>query len=88
MPAEWQRRTLDAPSQQPLAEVVVETPQPIEVDSVLINPHALDNYLLVSGLMSRKHGLVRQRESVIRSGSTIGCAVNERCACGTYPEGH
>jgi hypothetical protein len=44
MPGE-QRRTLDAPSQQPVTEIVVKTPQPIQVDIVLINPHDLYDFL-------------------------------------------
>jgi hypothetical protein len=43
MPAERQRRTLDAPSQQPATEIVVKTHQSIEVDSVVIKNHALDD---------------------------------------------
>ena len=46
MPAERQRRTLDAPSEQPVTEIVVKTPQPIEVDSVLIHPDDLHDFLL------------------------------------------
>lgn len=40
---EW--RTLDAPSQQPLTEVVVKAPDPIQVDGVLVNPDTLDDYM-------------------------------------------
>jgi hypothetical protein len=54
MPGERQRRTLDAPSQQPVTEVVVKTAQPIEVDSVLIKPHALDDLLLAMDALRSK----------------------------------
>ncbi|BBZ13018.1 hypothetical protein MBRA_32130 [Mycobacterium branderi] len=46
MPAERERRTLDAPPQQPVTKIAVKTPQPVEVDAVLINPYDFDDYLL------------------------------------------
>ena len=86
MPAERQRRTLDAPPQQPITEIVVKTPQPIEVDSVLINPHALHDFVLASGSMPRKEGLVQQREPIIRPRITVGRAAAKECTCRTYPD--
>jgi hypothetical protein len=88
MPGEWQRRTLNAPSQQPATEIVVKTPQPIEVDSVLINPHDLHDFLLASGSMPREEGLVQKREPIIRPRITVGRAAgNGRARC-TYPDWH
>ena len=74
MPAERQRRTLDAPSQQPVTEIVVKTPQPIEVDGVLIKPHDLHDFVLAGGAMPGKEALVHQREPIVRPRITIGCA--------------
>ena len=65
MPRERQRRTLDAPSQQAVTEVVVKTPQPIHVDRVLINPDHLDDALLPDGALAREEGVVEQGEPVV-----------------------
>ena len=66
IPAKRQRRTLDAPPQQAMTEIVLKTPQPIEVEGVLINPHDLHDFLLAGGAMPRKEGLVHQREQIVR----------------------
>jgi hypothetical protein len=74
MPAERQRRTLDKPSQQPVTEIVVKTPQPIEVDSALIHPNNLHDFLLAGGLLPRKEALVHERQPIIRPRGMAGCA--------------
>ena len=86
MPGERQRRTLDAPSQQTVTEIVVKTPEPIEVDSVLINPHDLHDFLLAGGAMRRRPGLVRRRDPIVRPRITVGCAAAKGCTCRTYPD--
>ena len=88
MPGERQRRTLDAPSQQPVTEIVVKTPQPIEVDGVLINPHALDDFLLAGGAVPHKQGVVHEREPIVRPRITVGCAAVKGCTCRAYPDWH
>jgi|SRR5277367_5263680 hypothetical protein len=60
MPAERQRRTLDPPSYQPLIEIAVKAPQPIEVDSVLMNRYELRDRLFPSRTQRQKHGLIRE----------------------------
>ena len=84
-----QRRTLDVPAQQPVAESAVKVPHPIEVDRVLINPHDLDNYLPADGAMLRQHGVVHDREPIVRPCITFGWAIPEGCACTlAYPRLH
>ena len=41
MPAERQRRPLDPPAVQPVTEILVKPPEPIEVDRVFVHPHDL-----------------------------------------------
>jgi hypothetical protein len=77
MPAERQRRTLDKPCQQPVTEILVKTPQPIEVERVLINPHDLHDFRLAGGVLPREEGLVHEREPIVRPRSTVGCAAVE-----------
>ncbi len=79
MPGERQRRTLDAPSQQPVPEIAVETPQPLEVDRVLIKPHDLYDYLLAGGAMPGKQGVVRHSEPIVRPRITVGCGAVKGC---------
>ena len=79
-PAERQRRALDAPPQQPLTEIVVKTSQLGEVDSVLIDPHALDDEVQTGGAMAGKQALVHQREPIIRPRINAGCAGVKVCA--------
>jgi hypothetical protein len=86
MSAERQRRALDKPCQQPVTEIVVKTPQPIEVDSVLINPHDLHDFLHPGGAMPRKEALVHEREPIVRPRITVGCAAVKGCTCRTYPD--
>jgi hypothetical protein len=86
MPTERQRRTLDAPCQQPVTEIVVETPQPVEVDSMLVNPHALREFPLAGGAVPRKEALVQQREPIVRPRITVGRAAANGCTRWTYPD--
>ena len=86
MPAERQRRTLDAPPKQPVTEIVVKPPQPIEVDSVLINPYDLHDFLHPGGAMPRKEALVHEREPIVRPRITVGCAAVKGSTCRTYPD--
>ena len=77
MSRKGQRRTLDEPSQQPETEIVVKTPEPIEVDGVLIKPHDLHDFLQAGCALPRKEALVYERESIVRPRSIVGCvAVN------------
>jgi len=87
MPGE-QRRTLDAPSQQPVTEIVVKTPQPIEVESMLIDPHDLHDFRLADGAMPGKEALVYQSQPIVRPRLTVGCAAVRGCACRTHPDYH
>ena len=57
-------RSISRPT-QPVTEIVVKTPQPIEVDSVLINPDDLHDFFLASGLLACKEALVHEREPII-----------------------
>ena len=62
--------------------------RPIEVDSVLINPRGLDDFLRAEGLLPRKQGLVHQREPIVRPRITVGCAAVKGCTCKAYPDWH
>jgi hypothetical protein len=66
MPAERQWRALDPPTEQPVTEVLVKPPQPIEVDSVLINPHDLHDQFLARARLAEKQQLVSEREPIVR----------------------
>jgi hypothetical protein len=65
---------------------MVKTPQPIEVDSVLINPHDLHDFLHPGGAMPRKKALVHEREPIVRPRITVGWAAVKGCTCRTYPD--
>jgi hypothetical protein len=82
------RRALDAPSQQPLTEIVFKTPHPIEVDRVLINPHDLDDYAPADGAMLREQGVIHDRKPIVLPPTTFGCAGLKGCSCRAYPECH
>src|ERR1700722_16946308 len=86
MSRKGQRRTLDEPSQQPETEIVVKTPEPIEVDGVLIKPHDLHDFVLAGGPLPREEALVHQCEPVVRRRITIGRSAIKGCACRTYPD--
>src|ERR1700682_184446 len=88
MPGERQRRTLDPPSQQPVTEIAVKTPQPIEVDRALINPHPLDELPLVPRAQREKRGLIHEREPIVQPRITVGRAASKGCACRTYLDWH
>src|SRR5689334_24300219 len=45
IPGKRQRRTLDAPAQQPVTEIVVKTPYSVEIKRMLINPYDLHDLL-------------------------------------------
>lgn len=78
MPSERQRRTFDAPSQQPVSGISGKTPQRIQVDIVLINSHALYGYLHAQGVICSKQGMVDERQPIVRSRTTVGCAAVKR----------
>lgn len=84
-PGERQRRTFDAPSQQPITEIVVYPPQPIEVNVALIKPYDLDRQVKAGGSMSRKQALVHHCEPIVQPLFRFGCAAAEGCPCATYP---
>ena len=88
VPAERQRRTLDAPSQQPVTEIAVNTPEAIEVEGVLIQPHDLHDFVLAGGALPGKEALVHQRQPIVRPRITIGCAAIKGCTGTTYPDWH
>jgi hypothetical protein len=49
-----------------VAEIAVKSSQFGEVDSVLINPHALDDEVQTGGAMAGKQALIHQREPIVR----------------------
>jgi hypothetical protein len=67
---------------------VVKPPQPIEIESVLINPHDLRDFVQAGGALPRKQGVVHEREPIVRRRITVGCGVVEGCTCRTYPDWH
>ena len=52
--------------------------QSIEVDCVLVNPHALQDFVLAGSAMPVKEGLVEQGELVVRPRITVGRAAVKR----------
>jgi hypothetical protein len=54
MPPERQRRPLDPPTEQPVTEVGVKTPQLAEVHGAFINPHTLHDQFLAGGTLPEK----------------------------------
>ena len=72
VPAERQRRTLDAPSQPPVTEIAMDTPEAFEVEGVLIKPHDLHDFVLPGGALPGKEALVHQRQPIVRPRITIG----------------
>jgi hypothetical protein len=66
MPTERQRRTLDPPSQQPLIQIAMKTPQSVEVYSVLIDRDELHDWLFTSGTQRQKHGLISESKPIVR----------------------
>jgi hypothetical protein len=83
MAAERQRRTLDPPSQQPVAEAVVKALQAFEVDSTFINPDALAELPLAGGAQREKRRLIDERKPVFRQRIPVGCAAPKGHACGS-----
>src|SRR3569833_2681943 len=72
MPAERQRRPLDSPTEQPVSEILVETPQAFEVDGVLIDPDGLHGELLSGGALTQKQQLIGERKPIVKRCSTFG----------------
>jgi hypothetical protein len=72
VPAERQRRTLDAPSEEPVTEVVVKTTQPIKVEGVLVKPDDLHDFRLAGGPVPVEEALVDEREPIVRPRVTVG----------------
>ncbi len=72
MPAEWQRRTLDAPPQQAVTEVVVNALSPSKSIGCSYNPHGLHDFVLAGGAMPVKEGLVEQGEPIVWPRVTVG----------------
>lgn len=65
MPGKWQRRTLDPPSQQPVAEIALKTPQTIQVYRALVNPHPLSHRCQTGRAQCKKPRLIIERESIV-----------------------
>ncbi|BCI89506.1 hypothetical protein NIIDMKKI_47120 [Mycobacterium kansasii] len=65
MPGKWQRRTLDPPSQQPVAEIALKTPQTIQVYLALVNPHPLSHRCQTGRAQCEKPRLIIERESIV-----------------------
>ena len=80
MPGERQRRPLDPTTKQPIPEIAVKTPQCIEVNGVLINPHTLHELLPAGGTHREKCGLIHERKPIVRPRIIIGCTVSKGCA--------
>lgn len=87
MARERQRGTLDPPSQQPVAEVVLKAPHAVEVDRTLINPHALADLPLAGGAQPEKRRLIDERKPVVRQRIPVGCVMPKACACGAECHG-
>jgi hypothetical protein len=88
VPAEWQRRTLDAPSQEPMTEKTVNTPEAVEVEGVLVKPYDLHDFVLAGRALPGEEALVHQRELIVWTRITIGCGAIHRCTGRTYPDCH
>ena len=73
VPPEWQRRTLDAPSQESVPEKTVNTLEAVEVEGMLVKPHDLHDFVLAGGALPGKEALVRQRQPIVWPRITIGC---------------
>lgn len=65
MPGEWQRRTLDSPSQQSVTEIALKSPQTIQVDRALVNPHPLSHRCQTGRAQCGKPRLIIERESIV-----------------------
>lgn len=81
MAGERQRRALDPPSQQPVAEAVVKAPQAFEVDSTVINPNALAELPLAGGAQPEKRCLIDERKPVVRQRIPVEYAMPKAYAC-------
>jgi hypothetical protein len=55
---------------------------------MLVNPHALREFLLAGGAVPRKEALVQQREPIVRPRITVGRAAANGCTRWTYPDWH
>ena len=73
VPPEWQRRTLDAPSQESVPEKTVNTLEAVEVQGMLVKPHDLHDFVLAGGALPGEEALVRQRQPIVRPRITVGC---------------
>ncbi|MEE6176631.1 hypothetical protein [Mycobacterium sp. 050134] len=71
-----------------MPEIVVETPQRLEVDGVLINPDDLHHFRLAGGTLPGKERLVDKREPVIGAFRPMGGAPFERKSLTRYPARH
>lgn len=54
----------------------------VEVDSVLVNPHALYDEIAADSVMLREQAVVDGRQPIVRPGNTF------RNACATCPGSH
>src|ERR1700746_3005526 len=86
MTGERQRRTLNKPSQQPETEIAVKAPQAVEVDSALINPHALSDRPLAGGAHRKKRHLIGECEPVIRPRIAVRCVGSRMCPYRTHQD--
>ncbi|WP_438287110.1 hypothetical protein [Mycolicibacterium fortuitum] len=67
MPGNRQRRSLDPPPQQALAEMMVKASQRVEIDGAVVQPGHLDDDVHTCRTVFGQQRFVRQREPIIRS---------------------
>src|SRR5690349_20477835 len=65
VPAERQRRTFDAPAEQPSTEVRMEPPEGTEIDAVVVYPGDLDDLDPAGGAHVAHCRLVPQRQPAV-----------------------
>ena len=54
----------------------MDTPEPIDVEGMLIKPHNLHDFVLAGCALPRKEALVHQRHPIVRSRTTLGYAAD------------
>ncbi|WP_412458429.1 hypothetical protein [Mycolicibacterium fortuitum] len=67
MPGNRQRRSLDPPPQQALAEMLVKASQRVEIDGAVVKPGHLDDHVHTCRTVFGQQRFVRQREPIICS---------------------
>jgi hypothetical protein len=67
MTAKRQRRPLNPPPYQPVAEVTVKTPHLVEIHGMLINPDTLHQLRAAGGTHQLIRGLINKGEPIVRA---------------------